>query len=151
MKKEKKDKTQKVIKEQDMSSHWNVKEFMPNIKVHSIDGFNYYFWSGLSKEAEVKEGSISEGDIVYRAQDLYKKTNVNSKFEYTFLRFDKGYALIRQSNYHHEKLVRPEELCKKDESTYARRKRIEALELGGGIFFNVDEKTQKKVNKRLNK
>ena len=150
-KKKTKIRKKKVIKEKDMSAHWNVKDFIPNIIIKEIDSFNYYFWTGLSKEAKVTEENISEGDIVYRAQDLYKKTNVSSKFEYTFLKFEDGYALIRQSKYQHERLVRLDELCMKDESTYARRKRVEKLELSGEIFFDVDEQTQKKVNKRLKK
>lgn len=149
--KDKKNKKQVIKKKSEVSTHWDIKEFIPKISVKEINGFKYYFWVHLIKDAEVKEGNILEGDIVYRAQDLYGKTNINSKFEYTFLNFDNGYALIRQSNYSHTRLVMPEELCKKDESSYARRKRVERLELNGEIFFNVDEKTRKKVNKRLKK
>lgn len=151
-KKKVKIKEKQVIKqESEMSIHWDVKKFIPNIIIKEIGGFNYHFWNKLPDFVKVKEGNISEGDIVYRAQDLHGKSKISSKFEYTFIRFENGYALIRQSKYYHEKLVRPEELCKKDESSYARRKRVEELELTGQMFFNVDEKTQKKVNKRLNK
>lgn len=136
-------------KELEVSTHWDIKEFIPKINVKEMDGFNYYFWNNLPKVAIVEEGNISEGDIVYRAQDLHGKSKISSKFEYTFMRFENGYALIKQAKYYHEKLVRPQELCKKDESSYARRKRVEELELTGQMFFNADEKTQKKVNKRL--
>ena len=115
------EKKQVIKKESEMPAHWDIKEFIPNITVKEIDGFNYYFWNRLPEVAEVKEGNVSEGDIVYRAQDLHGKSKISSKFEYTFIKFENGYALIRQSKYYHEKLVRPEELCMKDESAYARR------------------------------
>lgn len=142
---------QVIKKESEMSAHWDIKEFIPNITVKEIEGFNYYFWNHLPDNAKVVEGNISEGDIVYRAQDLRGKAKISSKFEYTFIKFEKGYALIKQSKYYHEKMVRPEELCKKDESSYVRRKRVEDLELRGEIFFTPDDKTQKKVNRRLKK
>lgn len=129
----------------------NIRKYIPKIVSEEIDGFNYYFWGKLPNNLKVEEGNISEGDIVYRAQDLHGKDKISSKFEYTFIKFEDGYAVIRQSKYYHENVVRKEELCRKDESPYARRKRIEELELKGELFFEPDENLTKQINKRLKK
>ena len=134
-----------------MSAHWDVKQFISNIIVKEIDTFKYYLWNKLPKKVQVVEGNILEGDIVYRAQELYNRANISSKSEYTFLKFENGYAQIKKSKYQHTKSVMTKELCRKDESSYARRKRIEILEISGEVFFDVDEETQKKINKKLKK
>lgn len=149
MKKRKKEK--KVIKKEDkMLLQWDVRKFISKIVSKEVDGFNYYFWTGLPKMVIVNEKNIAEGDVVYRAQELVGRVNVNTKSVYTFLGFTgEGNARIQLSKYNHERIVKIKELCKKIESTYATRKRIETLQLHGELFFSPDEQIQEKVDKSI--
>lgn len=145
-------KTTKTTKDKKVmeTPKWDIKDFINNIKSEQDNqGFLYYFWHKLPKEATVNE-STEIGHTVFRAQDLVGKSNISKKFEYTFLGISvHGLAKIRKSKYDVERLVNPRELCKQWMSTYAKNKKIENLTLKGEMFYIVDTKTKKKINKKL--
>ena len=129
--------------------HWDVKEFIPNILSKTKDGFSYYVWQDLPKEAMVNELTMSIGDTVYRAQDLVGKSKISTKFEYTFLGFDGDMAKLRKSKFDMLRTFPLNELCKKDMSTYAKTKKALKLQYEGKIFYELDKKTKKRVDKKL--